>query len=1142
MRRSVPLVLMVLLSCGPMFYQAPPLIGEYPERLATKRWTALFHETEPPHPEARERTEEARVMGNLVPWMKSDERLPAIDRLLEVNRSGNYSAARANWLHELRELAVDTAMMAAAEPYLEWRLEKDRPRGMEVEAKMLMEPDPMGADARAPDAAALKAKRLDKELAAIDEGIKDGAEAVRPNWKVQRGAHLFQRGRHQEAAAEFEAVIGEFPDHPRAEAAGIMLARCHLEESRQLRRRMKPGDQESRDAINWKLSACERVLGDFIGRYPEGRFTPDAHGWLGAVAFDRGRLGLAVKHQLERLERQPTREVKRTVLRECDFVFGKLFQRLADETGFHGLRMVEHLDAEAVARHPLVVRLFVQHALDPAGHFSPPLDSETGDTRGTIEFLRRRILRPQPFVREALVELGRELLKVPGGADDPTTLLLLAWSATESGEHEQAWGLLEATGEANDEILHARAIVLQRLGRHDEAVVAFATLEERFPESPLTVDAPFRRMVSLVKSGRSGEAVVGLAEQHPQHQARIAGLLGIRSLASGLREGAPARARQGLQPGSYLTQWLDTTGQFAPLAQIVAACDGLADDHPLSRSLDDLIRLRALAARDFRLALRHLSPASPQGEGRGIRLGNIPPGRNDFLRKALRQDEDVWEDRIRHLAKLYDGLSDEMRSAEKAALHLEIAGHWMKHRGFITMPLIDHRSYAASEWEKQDLLRRANALHLGFDREEINAELDRRDEATHALEHALAAAMSDDPAIAAPALELANHCLFRRAEFSLYQRSRAIEMNATALSRDLYRQLRERFPNSAEARRAVYHVFLPALGPWMPGDYHPANSHAKMLEALAPEDTDEEQAEEARLTIIGLPQWIAAPGAAIDLSTLRERIDAGRREIHELRTMTAPARQDAIIEAIDRMDDFAAAAALPGISVEDFRSYAHGRRDALPEVFESLVDFRQRLEPEGPGMEPRDDTMGGWRAFLALYPDSPKAEAASLRLTRRIARLFRTRMTVEAYHFPEAPITGGYKRVAVLRDDEADGTHFVLTSIAEHDARFPEGRYRDDIDLLRAGALIDSGKPAEALPLIQRILETATQRDLHGVAVLLFAEIAQDLASPGKREGPAEAFRTTPTAVETLKRLADGDTFLSRLQPLLPWLEETGAR
>ena len=102
MRRAFPLLLLLLIACGPFFYQAPPSIGNYPERIAAKRWQALAREAElaePALPEAPQRVSPSTPA----------QRIAEIDHELAANRRGPYSARRANFLHEQRELAANDA-------------------------------------------------------------------------------------------------------------------------------------------------------------------------------------------------------------------------------------------------------------------------------------------------------------------------------------------------------------------------------------------------------------------------------------------------------------------------------------------------------------------------------------------------------------------------------------------------------------------------------------------------------------------------------------------------------------------------------------------------------------------------------------------------------------------------------------------------------------------------------------------------------------------------------------------------------------------------------------------------------------------------------------------------------------------------
>jgi TolA-binding protein len=1123
MRRAALPCLFLLLACGPFFYQAPPSLGSYPERVAAKRWQHLFEETKPLDPALpnEKKLDESchKLVDSLAP-LDAEKRFAEIDKLLAENRNGPYSVSRANFLHELRELAADPALFTAAKDYIQWRMDHDAilPKEPPAERPWDMEEQEFN------NLRQLYQFQSKQRLTFFKERLAKSDELMRLYWLARRGSFLFASGRYQESGEDFTTVMEEFPDHPRAEVAELMMARCKIEQSRALRRAEDAKDKD--DEIRGLLDEADTLLAEFVNTHPKGRFTPDAVGWRGAVAFDKNLLGEAVKHQLDRLDMQPTREITRTVLRECDMIFEKLLQSSEAGEADIWLDPQQLFDAPAVARHPLVARLFVQHCIDPAAHISLPMwwdDSYSGD-RGTIDFLKRRILNPHPFVRLALAELGKELIKAKS-VPDATTLTLLAWSATEDGEHEQALALLDQipAPHLSDEALLAKGVIFQRIGRHADAVAAFEKLAADYPSSPLLGDQPYQKSVSLFKSGHAGKAML-----------EILPLVIPKPIPVGetreIPEGPP-----NLHPDKQLIQWLDTLIQFSPLEELETAYAGIVDNTTQRAMIGNAIRTRALAAGRFDLAARFLSgeEAAPAPEWEWLDSG---------LARNRRMTREDWDKRAAPLVNLHAELAKNPPASEKEKLHLAIARQWMEQRGFLTLPSLSLCYYAASEEAKQDLLRRRNALELGFGREAIHRELDHRDEATLALEHALEAAKSGDPAIAAPALELANQCLFRRAEFSLYQKSRAMETDATKLSADLHAQLTKRFPDSVEAKRSVYFTFAPAAGPWMPGDYNSYNAASALIGALnghslfeQPDDSD------ASGKIDALGAGFAALDPKETPAVARKRIKAAMRELDEFRALTNPEEQGSVVLVIDRLDDLLAAASLPGIRGEDLSRYAAGDFKSLPPAFKSLLYYRDRVkvltDVDGNETGLKNDTIEGWREFLETYPDSPKAEAASFRMTRLVARQYRTSRRISAFHFPEAPIPNGYKRLEVIRTEPASDPEAVIAAIRQHEARFPAGRYRDDLNLLMAGALIDSEKFALALELLDLILANPVQRDLHVVAALEFADIAQRLIEPDQRAQAAKAIRRGQGGRERLRRLVDGDTFLSRLKPLMPWLE-----
>ena len=1096
---AAPVFLLLLIACGPYFYQAPPSLGTYPERIAAKRWQHLLAESlppAPPMPDAAALDEVCRKLPETLAPLDTPKRLAEIDRLLAENRNGPYAVGRANFLHELRELAADPTLFESAKSYVEWRLANDQ---------ILPETD-------------------------FEKLFVQSTPSLLPYWRIRRGATLFETGRLAGAAEDFSAVIDGFPDHPRAEVASLMQARCKIEQSRHYSfdRRLRG----KIDHFNELLRDAETILNELIARHPHGRFTPDAEGWLGAIAYERILLGTAVKHQLVRLDLQPTREITRSVLRECDRIFEEVLESYEpDASGNEWLDPQRQFDAAAVARHPLAARLFVQHCVDPAAHISLPTwwdEGESGD-RMTIDFLKSRILKPKPFVRLALAELCKELV-IAKSKPDATTLTLLAWSATENGEHKQALALLGQiqSPKLSDETMHARAIILQRLDRHGDAVVAFDALAKDHPCSPLLNDLPYRRSISLLKSDRSGKAILEILPL-------------ANSTSSVLDEvGDDTSPLPKLHPRMHLIQWLDTLIQFAPLKELEIAFAGIKEDRERFDSLRDAIRTRALAAHRFDIAARYLDDSETSEES----VEEIPDEDAEpeefSLSEHLPMSRTEWNRRVAPLAKLYAQLNNTPPASKRAQLHLSIARHWMKNRGYLTMPSLALSDYSGSDGD-QDLLRRRNAIELGFSRKTIHLELDHRDEVTHALEHALEAAVSKDPAIAAPALELANECLFRRAEFSLYQKSRALETGASKFSSDLHRQLCERFPKSPEAKRSVYYTFTPTAGPWMP-----ANGAASTLNGATadPSQFDPPGDSDVMKKIRAIPSRIGALDRTTPLAEIHHELDATKREMDALRQKTSPTEQAGVVRVIQILGDLQDAVSLPGISADDFLSYANGKNDILPPVFTSLLEFRKRLSrttEEVPYPEGTDKYgVPGWSTFLALYPDSPKAEEASFYFTTMIARRYRTMRDISDVYFPEAPSLAGYKHFVVYRQNPAIGPDEVLAAIDEHEKQYPRGRYQVDLNLLRAGALIDAGKFPQALALLESILSNPVQCEFfrHGVAAFDFADIAQRLLDLEQRALIASAFRDTPGALDRLRLLVNGDTFLSQLKPLMPWLEE----
>lgn len=520
------------------------------------------------------------------------------------------------------------------------------------------------------------------------------------------------------------------------------------------------------------------------------------------------------------------------------------------------------------------------------------------------------------------------------------------------------------------------------------------------------------------------------------------------------------------------------------------------------------------------------------------------------LPRGIGLTEGLWQQEVEPLASA-TGLLDDGPADGKARRHLHLGRRWKAMRGRLTLPLHQLFDYSRSETEKLEQLRRRNAALLGIAPDRVTAELDSRDELHHALRHFLAAAESSDPDIAAPALEEANEALFRLAEFSHYRCSRAVETDASDLSRTLVERLQRDFPDRPETARAAAWTFSPPalLGTWMPGDYSPGNSAAAIAAAIhdpkakrwepKPGDAEGERLQQAFAAIPG------EPNPELDMNGIRQRLAEFRADFERSRHQLD---EHDILAVVDDLDDLASAAESPGIQPALFREYASIRRSRTtppPAAGEWLplapwLGFLDRIRivrlPDGTERA-NNDTAESWERYLREFPDSPKSEAASLRLLRIKVRAVCPIPQVQAFHFPEAPIPNGYKRLSRGTDREIPELAVLVKSLDTHEARFPGGRYLADMRLLRAALATRAREYPLALKCLVEVLADPAHPELRMNAALHFSELSLRLLDPHERPAVAAAFRNQRSALPFLKNLVHGDSCLFRLRPLIAWLE-----
>jgi tetratricopeptide (TPR) repeat protein len=1127
MKRRVLVLTPLLLACGPFFYQAPPPLEAYPQRIPGKSWRDIFAETKPAPADSAnmfELIQACQVLAGQLPKLPQAERFAKIDALLTRNREGDFRLRTANLLIEMRELAADDAALGSAADYLKWRIDRlGVPAGFVLRAPVkqwdMKDEDFIEATRRFAAIQNGATEWLDREMAS-------GPAVLRPNVMVQAGAIAMDYGDFTKARHIFTGMVGLFPDHPRTEAARLMLGRSLLELARLESRRPNP-TPDQRKAIDALYEEASHELGACLDK--GGRFAADASGWLGAVALDQRYYKEALSRQLARLDLQPTREVTRSVLRESDRIFTAFFEGRAEHgnDSFLDGNADDRLPFDQMAKHPAVMRLFVGYALDPAGREALPENSENfSSDRGTLDFLHRRIVRPGTVAKRSLTALGAAVVREAGVSNpDALTLLILGWTSYREGEPLQALALFDQAKalQPSEELLQGRALALTALDRHRDAADAYTELATKFPQSPISKTSVFDHAIARFDAGEAGEALLML---------------------SGMRADGKWLPTAPLHPEFEPAQWIDTIAQFAPLDQLAAPLTRLPEGDPQAGLLRAIVRTRALCAENFNLARRHLDPADGSQEESDASFATLPRG--------LGLTPGTWQQEVESLAGATE-LLDQTPANQKTRKHLQIGRRWKEQRGRLTLPLYQLFDYSQSETEKIEQLRRKNATFLGFAPDAVAAELDSRDELHHALRHFLAAAESKDPDVAAPALEEANEALFRLAEFSLYRCTRAVETDATGLSRQLVERLRKDFPDRPETARAVMWSFSAPtlLGTWMPGDYNPSNSAESIKAAVMnpraerwsewqphPGDADADRLRKGFATLFSEPDP--------DMAATRKKLADFRADFDSTRPLLD---ERDINGLVDDLDDLAAAVEAPGITPGLYHRYADLRqtKKAPPpaagewEPLAPWLAFLDRIRPiQLPNGydEANADTLESWERYLRDFPDGPKSEAASLRLLRKKVREVCPVPQVEAFHFPEAPIPGGYKRLARPEEEAGDATLRALAKeLDAHEKRFPGGRYRADIDVLRAGIAVQSHDYPAALKLLAGVLADPAHPELRMNAALHLSEVSLLLLDKNERPFVAAAFRSERAALPYLKNLVHGNTCLFRLRPLMAWLE-----
>ncbi len=1135
MKKSLLLLgIPLLLACGPFFYQAPPPIATYPERTPGKSWQQLLDTSYSPSGEKKSALiEECHTLVKSIDSSDKAKTLTTITALQQRNRDGEFSIKIANFLIEFRELIATDTDHTVIQPYLADQAE-ELPGGFYV----IQEPVKTWRQTDTEYAMLLEEvrARLEIKTSKLDQNINEGPEALRPNFLVQRGAFLFRCGKVDLAASDFRTVVSAFPEHPRAEVAAFMFGRCALHHARALKPKATNPSREEIDLWRDALTTAKKSFNAYIKKYPEGRFADDAHGWTGAVARDRGDLAMAFNQQLTRLDLQPTREVAYSVMREVDSLLDQMLEENPGTLrGDYDYGMGNSLDFDRMVKYPAVTRQFIYHSLDPAARMGLPYYFE--DYRGgrkTIDFLNNKVVRNDEFTTAGLAQLARAIAKSNAPTDE-LSALILSWSLIRANDSSQALAIADRALAAvsTDDLIQVRAVALSHLGRHAESAQAYQLLIKEFSGSPLAEPSQFDYAMELRHAGQAGKALVTLLDLHEPVYLD--------------NEDRPSAPR--LHSADEVIQWIDTIAQFSPVDELRAALENLPADSQHVATLRSIVRTRLLCHGEFDAAKIYLdAPLQPDQINEPYNPAQWNPKRWAHL------DQERWDSDVAPLAKI----ASELKSAsgdQLQTLHLNAAQHWQKLRGKLTLPRLAKFDYSNSETEKIDQLRRTNARLMGIDEKTITAELDSSDELHHALNHFLKAASGGDPTKKLTALFNANEALFRLAEFSPYRLSRAVEENHSALSLKLVEQMTSQFPEKDLTKSAIDFTFSPpaTLREWMPGDYNSNNSDDYIDEAISGQDSfagwryhydESEKKVAARNQLKELHAKIKKLGDS-PVKDPKAVTESLRMKFTALRPNLD---REEILSIVDTIDDLHTAAHTNGVSPELFSAYVSKRQTMNPKPttgldWQPLMPFlvfidKLRMEDgyKSKLQEPKSDSTSRWQNYLERYPDGPKSEAVEFRLLRDEVRAIVPIPHVEAFHFPEAPIANGYKNIEFHVNLSTHG-EMLGALIQAYREKYPNGRYSMDVNLLEAAVLAVSGKYAEALPLVTKVLDDPIHNEIRQDAALHFAAIALQLLDPEARGELIPAFRTTPNAMMYLERLVNGNTCVSRVRPLMAALK-----